>query len=54
MEQEPSQRPYEKPELTVIEFSAEEVLAVGCKTPLGGPSRFAPGCRLANCFQRGS
>lgn len=54
MEQGQPKRPYEKPELTVIEFSAEEVLATGCKTPTGGPSRVAPGCRLANCFQRGS
>ena len=27
-----SKRPYEKPELTVIEFTADEVMAVGCKS----------------------
>jgi hypothetical protein len=48
-------RPYEKPLITVIEFSAEEVLAVGCKTPRGGPNkRPGIGCRSSNCFQRGS
>lgn len=48
--------PYEKPELTVIEFSAEEVLAVGCKTAGGSASnkKPGPGCRLSNCFQVGS
>jgi hypothetical protein len=47
---------YEKPELTVIEFSAEEVLAVGCKTAAGSASnkKPGPGCRLSNCFQVGS
>ena len=48
--------PYEKPEITVIEFSAEEVLAVGCKTVAGSASnkKPGPGCRLSNCFQVGS
>lgn len=56
MEREQPKKPYEKPELTVIEFPAEEVLAVGCKTPRGGPSRVGAGCARAgaNCFRAGS
>ena len=47
--------PYEKPELTVIDYSAEEVMVVGCKTAGGGTSKQpGPGCRLTNCFQVGS
>ena len=51
---EQQRRPYEKPEITVIEFSAEEVLATGCKLPGGGPSRIGLGCRPGGCFARGS
>ena len=47
-------QPYEKPQITVIEFSAEEVLATGCKLPGGGPSRIGLGCRPGGCFARGS
>ena len=52
--QEQQKKPYEKPAITVIEFSAEEVLATGCKLPGGGPSRIGLGCRPGGCFQRGS
>jgi hypothetical protein len=53
--QVPPRRPYERPELTVIDFAADEVMAVGCKTASGGPSRKpGAGCRLTNCFQAGS
>jgi hypothetical protein len=48
-------RPYEKPELTVIDFSADEVMAVGCKVSSGGTSKLAaPGCFVSSCFQEGS
>jgi len=33
---EKKNQPYEKPRLRVIELTAEEVLAVGCKTAAGG------------------
>ena len=51
-----TKRPYRKLEITVLEFSAEEVLAVGCKTAGGSPSnkKPGPGCRVSNCFQQGS
>lgn len=51
-----AKRPYCKPEITVLEFSAEEVLAVGCKTASGSASnkKPGPGCRISNCFQQGS
>jgi len=46
---------YEKPELTVIDFSADEVMAVGCKVSTGGASKLAsPGCFVSSCFQEGS
>jgi hypothetical protein len=40
---------YEKPQLVVIELKAEEVLAVGCKSPTrtnvgAGACGFAVGC----------
>jgi hypothetical protein len=36
-------QPYEKPRLRVIELTAEEVLAVGCKTAAGG-APLPPNC----------
>jgi hypothetical protein len=52
---QPTKRPYEKPELTVIDFSADEVMAVGCKVSSGGTSKLAaPGCFVSSCFQEGS
>ena len=56
VEQRPEQQKqsYEKPQSTGIEFSAEEVLATGCKLPGGGPSRIGRGCRPGGCFARGS
>jgi len=51
----PTKRFYEKPELTVIDFSADEVMAVGCKVSSGGTSKLAsPGCFVSSCFQEGS
>jgi hypothetical protein len=49
-----SKRPYEKPELTVIEFTADEVMAVGCKSGPSTNRKPAPGCHLGNCRARGS
>lgn len=49
-----SRRPYEKPELTVIEFTADEVMAVGCKNGPSTNRKPAPGCHLGNCRSRGS
>jgi hypothetical protein len=52
---QPAKRVYEKPELTVIDFSADEVMAVGCKVSTGGSSKLAsPGCFVSSCFQEGS
>lgn len=52
---QPTKRLYEKPELTVIDFSADEVMAVGCKVSTGGSSKLAtPGCFVNSCFQEGS
>ena len=45
---------YEKPELTVIEFSADEVMAVGCKSGPSGNRKPSPGCQLGNCRAKGS
>lgn len=45
---------YEKPELLVIELKAEEVLAVGCKTPQKSAAGW-PNCGFAQgCNRRGS
>ena len=51
----PKKKPYEKPELRVIEVKEDEVMAVGCKMP-GGPSNFGqPSCGTASgCNARGS
>ena len=47
-----AKRPYEKPELTVIDFASEEVMAVGCKLASGGASKKpGGGCIVSNCFQ---
>ena len=49
-------KPYEKPELRVIEMKEEEVLAIGCKM-VGGANAFGglPDCGIANnCVQMGS
>ena len=55
IEQDSTRRPYEKPTLTVIDFAAEEVMAVGCKVPGGGPSKKpGPGCGLSSCATAGS
>ncbi len=49
-------RPYEKPELTVIDFAAEEVMVVGCKSSSGSGSSKQPGggCLISACFDFGS
>jgi hypothetical protein len=51
----PPKVPYEKPELVVIDLTAEEVLAVGCKmvgrTAVGSTIQV---CMANNCSQRGS
>jgi hypothetical protein len=46
---------YERPELVVIELKAEEVLAVGCKTPGTRTAVGWPNCGFAQgCNRRGS
>jgi hypothetical protein len=49
-------KPYQKPEIEVIDLAAEEVMAVGCKTTVsrgtGAPSQ--PNCILAHCAANGS
>jgi hypothetical protein len=47
---------YQKPELEVIDLAAEEVMAVGCKTPVstGTGMPAAPNCILAHCAANGS
>ena len=52
--EKPRKAVYEKPELTVIEFSADEVMAVGCKSGPSTNRKPAPGCHLGNCRSRGS
>lgn len=48
-------KPYEKPELRVIEMREEEVMAVGCKTLTGAAASGNPGCGiLAGCNAQGS
>jgi hypothetical protein len=48
-------QPYEKPRLRVIELTAEEVLAVGCKTASSGTApRKAPPCMVSGCAKKGS
>jgi hypothetical protein len=50
-----SKERYEKPELMVIELSAEEVLAVGCKGVGQRGVGMMPACGSANgCNRRGS
>ncbi len=48
-------KPYERPELRVIEMKEDEVMAVGCKMP-AGPTNFGqPGCGIGTgCNARGS
>ena len=49
--------PYEKPDVTIIELAADQVLAVGCKADYGrrGPSPIFFGCIMVNrCFNEGS
>jgi hypothetical protein len=54
-EPDAAKHPYEKPQLTVIDFAAEEVMAVGCKVAGGGPSKKpGPGCGLSSCATLGS
>jgi len=56
MKTEPEREPYEKPELRVIELSADEVLAVGCKAPGLNPASDIPAsCGVgAGCSALGS
>lgn len=55
---EKRKKAYCKPELRTIELAAEEVLAVGCKTPPPGARGFgnpSPSCvNPRRCFARGS
>jgi hypothetical protein len=47
-------RRYEKPELTVIELTADEVMAVGCKSGPATNRKPGPGCQIGNCRVQGS
>lgn len=53
---EQGKKKYQKPELKIIELAAEEVLAIGCKTPTTVPAGIGggPGCLAQNCIQPGS
>ncbi len=47
--------PYEKPEVVVIALEAEQVLAVGCKTPSPQQNVGFPACGIGNrCITHGS
>lgn len=47
--------PYEKPEVAVIALEAEQVLAVGCKTPSPQVNVGVPACGLGvPCSSNGS
>lgn len=48
-------KPYQKPEVKVIDLVAEEVLSVGCKTQISaGAGRSPITCLLAPCSGKGS
>lgn len=50
-----NKKPYEKPELKIIEMKEEEVLAVGCKTVGPNSNVGQSGCGILNgCNQTGS
>lgn len=50
-----SKKPYEKPKLRIIELAAEEVLAAGCKLPMGGSAFGSIGsCLGMSCAGPGS
>ena len=50
-----AKRPYERPEITVIDYAAEEVMYLGCKVAGGaGGKRPGPGCGVKACFDVGS
>jgi len=53
---EQSKKTYHKPEIKVIDLAAEEILAIGCKTPTTVPagSSAGPGCLAQSCLQPGS
>jgi hypothetical protein len=53
-DEKPLKAVYEKPELTVIEFSADEVMAVGCKSGPANNRKPGPGCQMGGCRQKGS
>jgi hypothetical protein len=52
-------KPYQKPEIQVIDLAADEVLAIGCKTPTtviasGSAGLPGPGCAAQSCSTSGS
>ncbi len=53
---EEGKREYIKPKLRIIELVAEEVLAVGCKTPSGYSAPLNPGSCIMprSCYAVGS
>lgn len=55
-EEAPRKPAYEKPELTVVEFTADEVMAVGCKSGPATNRKPGAGCAvsLPRCRTNGS
>ena len=49
-----TKRAYEKPRVRVIELVAEEVLAIGCKTPSLTAPLSPINCLANSCQKRGS
>jgi hypothetical protein len=48
-------RPYQPPRLVSVDLAADEVLAIGCKTPVWGNSPLAPyNCTAKACRDAGS
>jgi hypothetical protein len=46
--QEQTKQVYEKPKLRAIDLTADEVLAIGCKTAHGGGPN-SPSCAVKKC-----
>ncbi|MCU0600576.1 MAG: hypothetical protein MUE70_15120 [Desulfobacterales bacterium] len=57
-EMPPKKKPYQKPEINIIDLAADEVLALGCKTPttvtISNSTLPGPGCATQNCLNTGS
>lgn len=49
-----SRRPYAAPRIARVDLEAEQVLAAGCKTEMGGTGPLPPGCLAGSCGGIGS